>query len=178
MAIVKTKGYEFESFNVKGSSSRKAIQLRNNIFASLKRLDISEDDVEIELETVVIKKAKAAATWYLDGQRLYFSYSGLTFIENLYIVSKVIEFEVQALLDKKKTVQDFITDFSEDKDIEEKRKEARKTLGLSEDTLDWDEIDKRYKLLAKEHHPDKEGGSTDKFKEINHAHKLLKRELQ
>ena len=41
-----------------------------------------------------------------------------------------------------------------------------------------DLINKKYKELAKEHHPDMPGGNTEKFKAINHAHKTLKRELE
>ncbi len=177
MAALKVKGYELESFNIKSASQRKAVQLKNNIFSSLKKVAVGEDDIEIDLEAVVIKKAKAAVSWYMEGQHLYLSYTKLSFIENLYIVSKIIEFEVEALLNEKKTIKEFIDLFSEDKDVESKRKEARETLGVHEDSVDWDEIDKKYKLLAKEHHPDK-GGSTDKFKEINNAHKILKRELE
>lgn len=177
MTALKVRGYELEPFNLKGSSQRKAIQLRNNIFASLKKIWVGEDDIEIPLEAVVIKKAQASVSWYMEGQHLYFSYKALSFIENLYVVSKIIELEVTALLDERKTVNEFIAVFSEDDDVESKRKKAREVLRVSEDSLDWDEIDKKYKLLAKEHHPDK-GGSADKFKEINNAHKILKRELE
>ncbi|MEK6964529.1 MAG: DnaJ domain-containing protein [Nanoarchaeota archaeon] len=177
MVALKVKGYELESFNLKGASQRKAIQLKNTIFTTLKKVAVSEDDIEVDLETVVIKKAKASASWYMEGQHLYFSYKGLSFIENLYVVSKIIELEVESLLNEKKTIKEFVDVFSEDHDIESKRKKARETLGVDEHSVDWDEIDKKYKTLAKEHHPDK-GGSTDKFKEINHAHKLLKRELE
>ncbi len=63
--------------------------------------------------------------------------------------------EVEALLDEKKTIKEFIDLFSEDHDIESKRKEARETLGVNEESINWNEIDKKYKMLAKEHHPDK-----------------------
>src|SRR3989338_1416413 len=145
MATLKVRGYEFESFNLKSASQRKAVQLRNNLFASLKKVGVSEDDVEIDLEPVVIKKVQAFISWYMEGQHLYFSYKGLSFIENLYVVSKIIELEVTALLDEKKTIREFIAVFSEDRDIESKRKEARETLGVSEESVDWDEIDKKYK---------------------------------
>ena len=48
---------------------------------------------------------------------------------------------------------------------------------MDENCLDLDEINKKYKELAKEHHPDK-GGNTEDFKAINKAHKMLKRELE
>ncbi len=67
MATLKVKGYELESFNLKGASQRKAVQLKNNIFTSLKKVGVSEDDIDINLEAVVIKKAKASVAWYMEG---------------------------------------------------------------------------------------------------------------
>ena len=59
----------------------------------------------------------------------------------------------------------------------EKRKEARKLLGVDENCTDLDEINKKYKEPAKECHPDK-GGDTEKFQALNRTHKTLKRELE
>ena len=100
------------------------------------------------------------------------------FLENLYVVSRVIELEVDNLLDNKKTFEEFIREFTEDKNIDKKRIEARETLGLSRNIMDIELINKKYKILAKEHHPDMPTGSTEKFKTINDAYKTLKRELE
>ncbi|MBU0470667.1 MAG: J domain-containing protein [Nanoarchaeota archaeon] len=177
MVTISVKGHEFNAFNVSGASPRRAIQFRNDIIANLKKLGVDEDDVNIPLEQVVIRRVPASVSWYLDGQHLYFSHKLSNFIQNLYVVSKVIELEVKALLNHQKTREEFILDFSEDEDVESKRQEAREMLGVGKDSLDLDEINKKYKVLAKEHHPDA-GGSTEKFKTINNAHKILKRELQ
>ena len=179
MSRLKIKGHEFSEFIVKDSFSRRAVQFRNNILNSLRKIGLSEDDVEVEIEAIASKKAPAFASWYIDGYHLYYSYGrSAKFVENLYVVSKIIEFEVDALLEERKTMQEFISKFSEDKDISCKRKEARKALGVDEGTLDLNIIDERYKSLAKAHHPDMTKGSMEKFKEINNAHKILKRELE
>ena len=177
MATINIKMHEFEAFNPKGYSARKAIQFKNNIISSLKKVGVREDDVDVPLETVVIKKVQASASWYQEGHYLHFSYKKSNFIENLYIVSKVIDLETNALLEHKKTKTEFIAEFTEDKDIETQRKEARKLLGVDENCLDMDEINKKYKELAKEHHPDK-GGDVERFQAINRAHKMLKREIE
>lgn len=179
MVNVKIKGYEFNAISVKDSCNRRALQFKNNIITTLKRVGLTEDDVDIKLEALAMKKAPASATWYMLGKRLHYSCKTRDkYVDNLYIVSKIIEFEVDALLSEEKDVQDFLNDFSEDKDVEDKRKEARDTLGLSHDEINLETIDKAYKNLAREHHPDKDGGDVDMFKKINHAHKVLKRELQ
>lgn len=177
MATISVKGHEFNSFQQKGYSIRKAVQFKNNIISTLKKLGVREDDIDVPLEVVMIKKAPASVSWYQDGHYLYFSYKNSTFIENLHVVLKVIELETQALLDHKKTKEDFIREFTEDLDIVAKRKEARKLLGVNENYLDMEEINKKYKELAKECHPDK-GGDVEKFQAINRAHKMLKRELE
>jgi curved DNA-binding protein CbpA len=67
--------------------------------------------------------------------------------------------------------------FIEDSDILEQRKEARKTIGVHEESMDFNEINQIYKKLSKEYHPDRPNGDTIMFQKINHAHKVLKKEL-
>jgi hypothetical protein len=175
---INVKGHEFEAVIVKDSFERRATQYKNNIISNLRKLGLTEDDVTVELEKMPFKKAQATAKWYLDGHLCHYDYKFANkFVDNLFVVQKIIEIEVNLVLSEKKHLQDFINDFKEEEDLDEKRIEARKTLGLSQDTLDLNEIDRAYKEKAKEHHPDA-GGNIDKFKEINTAHKILKRELQ
>ena len=179
MAKIKAKGHEFEAFHVRDSFNRRVIQFRNNITHTLRKIGLTEDDIEIPLGQSAIKKAPASASWYIGGHHLYYSYgTSNKFVDNLYAVSKVIELEVEDLLNERKTLQEFIGEFTEDKDIENKRKDARKILGLSDDTSDLEIINDKYKILAKEHHPDMSNGDSEKFKTINNAHKTLKRELE
>jgi hypothetical protein len=88
----------------------------------------------------------------------------------------VLEFEVADVLADKKPIQEFIGEFSEEEDVDKQRKEARATLGVAEDSLNMEEIDQKYKALAKKHHPDA-GGDVNEFKKVNAAHKILRREL-
>ena len=178
MAKIKVKGCEFEAVTVRDSFNRRATQFKNNIITSIKRLGLTADDVDIELEPNAIKKAPASVSWYIDKRHLYYSHNSRSnYVENLYIVFKVIDLEITALLEDRITLSEFISEFSEDKDIAKKRKEARVVLGLNHDVNDLKAIDRAYKDLAKKHHPDTENGDTETFKEINQAHKILKREL-
>ncbi|HLG23848.1 MAG TPA: DnaJ domain-containing protein [Candidatus Nanoarchaeia archaeon] len=179
MEAVKIKGHEIRAAPVRDSFNRRSVQFMNNIIKSLGKIGLSEDDVEVEMEPNAIKKLAASASWWIEGYHLHYSYSSQDrFVDNLNIVSKVIDAEVNAVLSEQKTINDFISDFAEDKDIKEQRKKARETLGLGEEINDLKLIDKAYKELAKESHPDMPNGDTEKFKSINRAHKILKRELQ
>ncbi|MFH1276497.1 MAG: DnaJ domain-containing protein [Candidatus Woesearchaeota archaeon] len=178
MDMINVKGHVFKAFNIRDSSSRRAVQFQNNIISALKKLGVEEDDIDVPLEIVVIKRAPASVMWYFDGFRMYYDHKlANKFIENLYVVSKVIELEVNEVLNGEKTISDFINAFTEDKDIKEQRKEARKVLGVDGDSLDLNLINSKYKVLAKECHPDTPNGDTEKFKIINHAFQILKREL-
>ena len=176
--MVKIKGHEIEVIVVKDSFQRRVVQSRNKIIDTLRRIGLTEDDVDIPLEAA-IKRAPAAASWYFKGHHLHYSYraSG-KFVDNLYIVFKVIELEVDSLVDKEKTIEEFTYEFSEDRDVEKQRKEARDLLGISHDATDLNLINKKYKVLAKECHPDMPNGDHDKFKALTRAHDILERELE
>ena len=177
MARMTVRGHEFNELVIKDSYDRRALQFKNDIIAVLQKIGLTDNDMEVVLPKIARKRAPAAASWYFDGRHMYFSFwSGTSFVQNLYVVLKVIEAEVAALLKKEKTSEEFVRDFMEDKDIEKQRKEARKILGVEENCFDIEVINKSYKLLAKQLHPDL-GGDPEKFKQINNAHKMLKREL-
>ncbi len=177
MALITVRGHEFNELMIKDSYDRRAIQFKNNIIAVLQKIGLTENDIDIVLPRIARLRGTAAASWYFEGRNMYFSYKNrATFVQNLYIVSKVIEAEVALLLAGEKMAEDFVRDFTEDRDVEKQRKEARKILGVEENCIDIEIINKSYKQLAKQQHPDL-GGDLEKFKEINNAHKMLKREL-
>jgi len=176
MASIKVRGYELPVFDMKQASSRKALQLKNTIINNLKKLNVHEDFITVKEEAIVIKRAPASVSWYMDGQNLYYSYTIHNFIQNLYIVSSIIELEVNAVLSGEKSRDECVNGFMEDKEIEVHRKKARELLGVSKDCYDFDLISKKYKDLSKTHHPDM-GGDLEMFQSINNAHKTLKREL-
>lgn len=178
MAPIKVKGYEFDAVSIRDSHDRRAVQIKNKIIGSLGRIGLTEDDIDVPLESGAFRFAPAGVTWYIEGHRLHYSFQSKKFVENLYVVSKVIELEVNALLEGTKNLDEFIRDFSEDKDVQEQRLKARELLGVSKESLDFEDIDAKYKALARKYHPDMPEGSVEKFKEINNAHKILKRELQ
>lgn len=178
MASITIKGHEIRALPIRDSFGRRAVQFKNRIISVLGKAGFVADDIIIDLEPVAIRNVPASVTWYGDGYRMYYDYKiANRYVDNLSIISQVIELEVEDLLSGKKTFEDFLREFTEKEDIEEMRKEARETLGVEHDLLDMAEIDTRYKQLAKQHHPDMPGGSNEMFKSINTAHKILRREL-
>jgi hypothetical protein len=178
MANITVKGHEFKEPLIRDSFDRRAVQFKNSIFELLRKIGIGEDDVNVPVQNVAYKRGRAFVSFYLEHTHLYYSYNrSRKFVENLYVVLKVIEAEVNLVFNKEKTVEQFIIDYSEDEKIEDQRKDARELLGVEEDCNDIDLINQSYKKMAKEQHPDVEGGSQEKFKAINVAHKMLKREL-
>ncbi len=178
MVLVKIKGYEFNARPVRDSYTRRAQRFYNNIVSTLRSIGVCEDDIELDIEPVAIKKLPASVTWYLEGYRLHYSYkAGSKYVDNLYVVSKIIEFEIKEILSGEKTIQQCIYDFSETNEVEAERKDARRLLGVDDDSIDFELMHKNYKELAKKAHPDMPTGSTEQFKLLNRAHKILKREL-
>lgn len=171
------KGHEITPLIIKDSHSRRAEQFKNKIITALKKLGITSDDIDIELEKFALRKAPASVEWYFDGNLLFYSYDGGRYVDNLYIVMKVIEAEISDLEHDRKTIEEFVSEFREDEDVVEQRKHAREMIGVPMDCRDLDLINKTYKQLAKAAHPDMPGGSHDHFKELNRAHKILKKEL-
>ena len=176
--MIKIKGHEFHISPVRDSHNRRSMQIANKIMDTLKKLDLTEDDYDVPLEPMAMKKTPASVSWYFEGYNLHYTYAlGGSFADNLNMVYHVLDREVSMLLEKERTVDEFIREFSEDKDVKEQRKEAREILGLAEDVMDITIIDKKFKEMAKDLHPDMPTGDHEKFKAINRAHKILRREL-
>ncbi|PIN69211.1 molecular chaperone DnaJ [Candidatus Woesearchaeota archaeon CG11_big_fil_rev_8_21_14_0_20_43_8] len=177
--MVKIKGYEIIPKKITNTFDRRAQQSYNKINQELKRIGVFEDDIKIELEVNAFRKIEASVTWYMEGYRMYYSYNlAGNYAENMYMVYKVLATFIDALIDEEITFERFISEFSEDENIDDIRREARKTLGLHENETDMRVIDREYKELAKAHHPDMPNGNTEMFKKINRAHKILRRQLQ
>lgn len=176
--MVNIKGYDFRQVTIRASHTRKALQYKNRIINSFKKFGVTEDDIEIPLERIGMKKAQASISWYMWEDYLFFSYNRANnFAENLAMVYQVIEHFLSLLDESKITAEEFLKFFVEDIDVIEKRKQARETLGVEEHSTDFETIHKNYKKLSKEHHPDMPNGNTEKFKQLNLAHKILKKEL-
>lgn len=176
--MVVIKGHEIKIVNTKGAFNRKALQFSNSIISFLKSVGIDERDIEVPLERIALKKAKASVTWYVNNHRFYCSHNLQgKFVDNLYVLYKVIEAEVNLVVSKKNTLEEFFANFKEDENVDVKRIEAREYFGVAHDETDWSVINKKYKTMARELHPDMSTGDTEKFKKLNNAHKILKREF-
>jgi len=127
MAMISIKGHEFNAIHVKDSFNRRALKFKNNIHASFRAIGLGEDEIEVELEPVAIKNLPASASWWMEGYHCHYSYQACTkYVENLYVVSKLIEFEILDIVEGRKTTEEFIKDFTEEKDVKEARAAARK----------------------------------------------------
>ena len=176
--MLKVKGYELEEPVFRDSFDRRAVKIQNNIFATLKQLNIDRDDANVSMEKMTRKKVKASASFWFEGRNLKYTYSQMPrFIDNLYVIDKILEIYVDQLFEKEITLDQFQREFSDESNIDEKLTEARKTLGVDEDETDLELISKNYKSLAKNHHPDM-GGDPKIFQKINAAHKMIKKELE
>ena len=175
---ISVKGHKFLLIKAKDSFNRRALQYKNKLITSLGKLGVKRDDVDLELDGYCGRNDKAVVTWYHNKHRMEYKVeSQVKYVDNLFIVAKVIEHEVELVLSEQKPLEEFINEYSEDEDVGKERKAAREYFGLEEDHMDIEEVNKKYKELAKTHHPDTPTGNVDKFKELNHHHKILKREL-
>jgi hypothetical protein len=178
MAKIVLRGKEYEQIAISGTHGRLAVQYKNKIISVLHKLGVRNDDVKIEIPAVAFKKEPASASWWQEDRHMYYSCSkGRNYAENLHLVSRVIERYVNEVLDETIPIEEFFEEFHEKSDVDTARKEAREKLGLPEDTDDFELVNKTYRKMVKEHHPDTANGDEDKFKDINNAHKVLKREL-
>lgn len=179
MTKLKIKGNELDIKFTTTSFSRYAILFRNKIISSLKKIGISEGYIRLKEEAFPIRKAAAEVTWYFNNFNCYYSYNRQErYIDNLHVIALLLDLEVTKVLDGIKTVEEFITDFRGDDDLAEKRKEARELLHVDEHETNLEVIDKQFKQMAKEFHPDMINGSAEQFKKLNEAHKLLRKELE
>lgn len=119
MAKITIKGYEINTVEARDSFDRRAVQYRNNIITTLKKIDVSENDINIEVLPNAFKKAKARAEWQIEGNNLAFEYDlAGKFVDNLYVVQKIIELEVNSIIAGKKDKADFIKEYLEKSDDE------------------------------------------------------------
>lgn len=176
--MIKVKGHNIPKPKITASFSRRAVQIEGHILSTLKKMGVDRDYTDLPMETFTTKNAPASISWYLEGRNFKYTYGQMPrFVDNLYIIDKVLELEVERFLSKEITLDEFSHEFSEDDDHGNQLVEARKTLGLEANEKDLDTINKTYKKLARKHHPDMAGGDHEKFQKINAAHKLIQKEL-
>ena len=174
------KGHQIEGKVTKAGYERKAVIFANNIVDELKKVGVARHQIDIKTNILGNKNYPATIEFWGGGHYLRFSYAMTKrFIDNLYIISKVIELEVKEVQDGTKNLHDFFHVFAEDgnrKDIAKDLIQAKKDLGLDEDEQNLEVIDKTYKKLARAAHPDL-GGSLEEFQKVNKAHKLIKKHM-
>jgi hypothetical protein len=176
---MQVKGHTFADPIVKDSFTRRAVFFSNKIIESLGKLGVVSEAIEVSNEVSPIKRLPATVTWFQDGHKLRYDYKQMNkYVDNLAVISKVIELEVAQVLAGHKPVHEFVGEFKIDEDVDDQRVKARELLGVDAKEMDLEIIDKKYKTMSKAAHPDMPGGNAEKFKELNTAHKVLRKELQ
>lgn len=178
MQLLKIKGHEYKINPTRDSFVRRLTQYKNGIRETFRKIGLTENDVDFN-EDHPIKNTPANVTWWVEDHYCHFSFNKMNkHVDNMLVISKVIENAVKDLLDEKMSIEEFVTEFKEDKKVAERRLDARKFFELEDNHVDLKIINEKYKKLAKTLHPDMPNGSEDKFKELNEHHKTLKRELE
>jgi hypothetical protein len=118
----------------------------------------------------------AQVEWNVNGQ--VFSYKSdlqPRMVDNLAAVAQIIEMDMKAIRRGLKNFNQVMSQFR--LDYQSSKRTAREIIGVDASSKDWDYIQYKYKLKAKELHPDIEGGSEEKMQELNKAFEELKQEL-
>lgn len=177
MPIIKIKGEEYSIVLTRDAFHRRSIQYGNSIIKELRRINV--DEVDVSEETSPVRKAPANVSWWVEGIHCHYTYNKMSkYADNLLVILRVIENYVNKVLEEVITLQEFIELFEEHDDHKDQKAEAREFFGLAKDDVNLDSINKKYRLLSKTLHPDMPSGDTEKFKELNKHHKVLKRELE
>lgn len=175
------KGHEIPLKVTKTGCNRKAVQLVNSIVTSLKQIGVVRDDIEVSIPPLANRQSPAVLEFWLNRYYCRCSYSkALRFIDNLYLITQLIEIEVQEVISGKKDIHEFYSMFNESKSdmktLNKSLHEAKALLGLEENEKNIEVINLAYKKLARKHHPDL-GGDVEEFQKINKAHKLILKEM-
>ena len=168
MKIIKVKGYEINFIPTISAIDRKAVLYCNNIIEEIKKIGLNQDYVEFLKCENSHRIELCKFSIYYENHKLIFSHnSQRRYIDNLFILSKLVEKEIQALLNNQITKQNLIDKYTQEKLEDDFRNKAIEILDLKKNNFDKETLNKNYKELAKKFHPDKEGGSVDEFKKIN-----------
>ena len=136
--MVFIKGHEIEPPRISNSFDRRALQLENSITSNLRQIGVERHQIKVNMQKMAQRKHLASVKWYFNGHNLQYSYALMPkFVENLFIIDKILKIEVERLVSKEIIADDFIREFSEDDDLTEQRIEARKTLCVKEDEMDF-----------------------------------------
>lgn len=176
--MLKIKGHEIPEPKITASFGRRAVQFEGHIVNTLKNIGVDSDYIKVSSEKFATQNLPASVSWYFEGRSCKYTYGLMPrFVENMYVIDKILSLEAEKLISKELTLEEFSREFSEDDNLSSQLVDARKLLGVDADETDFDVINKAYKKMARTHHPDMSGGDHETFQAINAAHKLIQKEL-
>ena len=163
------------------SFSRSMSSIRDDIYRAFERIGVTKEYIDLPIPRNVLKKDEPAMiSWVVNGQDYFFECKTQDrYIDNLGVISKVIEQESYAIRNGLKSFGQVMGQFRLGWGGESVApvKTPREVLGIPSNIKDLDYIMFKYKKMAKDSHPDTENGDAERFKEVNDAFEALKKEL-
>lgn len=174
---VRIRGRGVDIVPTRNTHNRRALLYQNKIRTVLKHFGCHSDDFEFSDEKLAMRKSEAWVKFFSEYEECHISFNGCdNYADNMQAIAKLLELEEKEVNEGVDTLDNFFARYEVQGDVTEERVEARKTLGVPIDCMDWKVIDSKFKELSRKAHPDM-GGSVEEFKKLNLAHKVLKKEL-
>ena len=178
--IVMINGKKVTIKPTKSRFTKTAFQMSQEIYSALQKIGITKEFVDLTLCRNPLKSGEPAQiSWRVNDKDFYFQCNKQDrYVDNLGVITKVIEQESYAIRNGLKTftqvMNQFVIGFEEGG---EKILSPREIIGVDSKCNDLEYIKFKFKQKAKELHPDN-GGNVNLFQKLNLSMEILEKELE